>query len=154
MDFPDERIIFLVLFVVIGAVKWLLEKIRGTDQAHDVSESLEEMYEDFRDEIRERQTEVQQPAPPPLPQAAVPEPVHVPSTPPASALPEHFQVRHTELSAEEKIALERVQKHGRSGKRRHKVTGSVRDMLSSPASARQAVVLKEILGEPRSMQRI
>ncbi len=157
MEGIDERIIFLILFVVIGAIKWVIEKVKGPQEPHDVSETLEEMYEDFREEIRQRQTQVEQPAPapPPLPQAAaVPPPVHVPSTPPASANPENFKVKKTQLSAEEQAAIERFQNLGRKKRKRGKATGSVRDMLASPDSARKAVILKEILGEPRSMQRI
>ncbi len=42
----------------------------------------------------------------------------------------------------------------RKDRPRSTATGSVRDMLASPDSARKAVILKEILGEPRSMQQI
>ncbi|MFK7911934.1 MAG: hypothetical protein AB8F34_15235 [Akkermansiaceae bacterium] len=157
MDAIPEQAYLLILFVVIGAIKWVLEKLKGPQEPHDVSETLEDMYEDFREEIRQRQTEVQQPAaaPPPLPRAQQkPPPVHVPATPPASAKLENYKVKQANLSSEEKAALERFQNLGGSKRRRGSTTGSVRDMLSSPDSARKAVILKEILGEPRSMQRI
>lgn len=163
MDGIDERIIFLILFVVFGAIKWVIEKVKGPPEPHDVSETLEEMYEDFREEIRQRQTQVQPPpqpaGPPPLPQATPPQPpvrqpVHVPSAPPASAKLENYKVRKATMSAEEQEALERFQNLGRKKRSRGKATGSVHDMLARPDSARKAVILKEILGEPRSMQRI
>ena len=156
MEHIDERIIFLILFVVIGAIKWVLEKIRGPQEPHDVSDTLEDMYEDFREEIRQRQTQVQPQetaTPPPLPQASSP-PVYVPSTPPASAQPGSFKVKKSKLSAEEQAALKRFQNLGSPKRKNRAAIGSVQDLLSNPESARQAIILKEILGEPRSMQQI
>ena len=70
--------IILILFVVVSAVKWFIEKVKNSQgsQPHDVSESLEEIYEDFRDEIRQRQTEdLPNLTPPPLPpDEFIPEP--------------------------------------------------------------------------------
>jgi deoxyribodipyrimidine photolyase len=157
-DIP-EQVIFLILFVVVGAIKWLIEKIKGPQAPHEVSDTLEDMYDDFREEIRQRQTQSEQKAsvPPPLPRTdPVPPPIYVASTPPASAHPDHFSFKKNQLSAEEQAAIERFQNLDKQRKDRPRsaATGSVRDMLASPGSARKAVILKEILGEPRSMQQI
>lgn len=157
-DIP-EQVIFLILFVVVGAIKWLIEKIKGPQAPHEVSDTLEDMYDDFREEIRQRQTqsEPKASAPPPLPRTdAVAPPIYVASTPPASAHPDHFSFKKNQLSAEEQAAMERFQSLDklRKDRPRSTATGSVRDMLASPDSARKAVILKEILGEPRSMQQI
>ncbi|MCP5535058.1 MAG: hypothetical protein H7A51_02360 [Akkermansiaceae bacterium] len=159
MEEIDGRIIILILFVVVSAIKWLLEKVKGKgEQQHGISESLEDIYEEFREEIRQRQTTVQQPAPspPPLPQAPPPlvqHPQHAQQRPQPQqvSLPKKAQVR--QLTAEEKAAAARFQQLS-SGKRRRrsKPQTSVHALLSSPQSARQAIVLTEILGKPKSMQ--
>ena len=156
MEHLDGRIIILILFVVFSAIRWFFEKVKRGDQPHDVSESLEDIYENFREEIRQRQTTVQQEAPsqaqapPPLPQTppprqAVPKPVEV---------YQPQKVTQPKLSAEEKAALARLQKQ--STPQRKRVAGartSIRDLLASPHSTRQAIILHEILGEPKSMQK-
>ena len=159
MENLDPQVIFLILFVVIGAVKWVIEKIKGTPEPHDVSETLEEMYEDFREEIRQRQTEAQQPStPPPLPPQVLPTPPrqteYTPSITPSSARLENYRAQQAELSTEEKTALQRFQSTSNTKRKRNAATSSVRAMLSSPGSARKAVILREILGEPRSLQKI
>ena len=53
MEGIDGQVIFLILFVVIGAIKWILEKIKGPEEPHDISDTLEDLYEDFREEIRD-----------------------------------------------------------------------------------------------------
>lgn len=170
MEDFDGRIIILILFVVISGVKWLLEKIKNQGQEHDVNESLEEIYDDFRDEIRRRQTTVQPPAPapthnapaapvpPPLPGAQVPQP-----RPPAPAAlveeppaPQLFQTKKPELTEAQKAAAERFEQLGQKKRVRTHATGpiSARALLSNPQSARQAVILHEVFGKPKSMQEV
>ena len=157
MEDFDGRIIMLILFVVISAIKWFMEKIKTQGQEpHETSESLEEIYDDFREEIRQRQTEVQHPqdiftphhhefgqqSPPPLPPAVEyqPEPI-----------PEPRKVRKPKLSVQEKAALARLQQRS-SAKKTQRAHSSLRELLASPQSAQQAIVLHEILGQPKSMQ--
>ncbi|NNC88091.1 MAG: hypothetical protein HKN82_06480, partial [Akkermansiaceae bacterium] len=59
------------------------------------------------------------------------------------------------LTTAEQAALKRVQASGlqltrRTG--RPRATSRVRDLLSSPASTRDAIVLREILGPPKGME--
>ena len=70
----DGRVILLILFVVISAVKWLIEKIQANDQAAEQEEptdNLETLYDEYRDEIRQRQTKLEKrqaaQTPPPIP---------------------------------------------------------------------------------------
>ncbi len=156
MEDIDGRIIILILFVVISAIKWVIEKMKGKgDQPHEVSESLEDIYENFREEIQQRQTTVQQEqpvhSPPPLPQ----------SPPPVVQHAQHVQPQATQVSLpkkrtltpEEQAAAARFQQLS-SGKRkrRNSPKTSIRSLLSSPKAAQQAIVLSEILGKPKSMQ--
>ena len=83
----DGRVILLILFVVISAVKWLIEKIQTKDQAAEQEEppdNLETLYDEYRDEIRQRQTELQRrqaaQTPPPIP---VQTPAQAPARAPA-----------------------------------------------------------------------
>ncbi len=141
----DGQVIVLIIFVLISAVKWLMEKIRG-EQPLGTTEELEDIYEEFREEIRHRQTAThQQPTPPPIPQAP----------PPATRPAERFKKpRKPKLSAEEKAALARYQQRT-SGTRTHKPNSRtpIQNLLSTPNSARQAIILTEILGKPKSLHR-
>lgn len=166
----DGRIIMLILFVVISGAKWFIENVKNRgQQPHETSESLEEIYDDFREEIRKRQTEVKHPqerthqerhpqdiftphhhefgqqSPPPLPT----EPEYKPE--PA---PQPREIRKPQLSAQERAALANLQHRASTANRaqRNQSTPTLRQLLSSPKSARQAIVLREVLGKPRSMQ--
>ena len=100
----DGRVILLILFVVISAVKWLIEKIQTKDQAAEQEEppdNLETLYDEYRDEIRQRQTELQRrqaaQTPPPIP---VQTPAQAPARPrPLPAPPWRPQLLLPMLSA-------------------------------------------------------
>ncbi|MBT8044833.1 MAG: hypothetical protein KJO79_07775 [Verrucomicrobiae bacterium] len=160
MEHLDGQVILLIIFVVISALKWLYEKIKG-EQPHETPEELEDIYEDFREEIRQRQTEVQQPpappSPPPLPPSARPtQQVSAASTQQvaqAQSTPRFQRPKKRTLSAEEKAAAARFQQLS-SGSRQRKSSpkNSVRELLSNPLSTRQAIILTEILGKPKSLR--
>ena len=158
MENIDGQVIMLILFVVISGIKWFIDQAKKRNKPHETSESLEEIYDDFRDEIRRRQTEVQLPE-----QLFVSEPAHTPVPPPLPTateyrpdpLPTQRIVNKPKLSAQEKEALVRLQLQSAAQptrvvqRQRH---ASLRQMLGSPQTARQAILLHEILGKPRSMQ--
>lgn len=148
--------VILIVFVVISAIKWLMERIKNKgDQTHEVSESLEDIYEDFREEIRQRQTTVKQEepvhAPPPLPQSPPPIVQHAQHTQPIAtqvSLP-----KKRTLTPEEQAAAARFQQLSTVKRKRHSSPkNSIRGLLSSPQSTQQAIVLMEVLGKPKSMQ--
>ena len=155
----DGRIIILIVFLLISAANWFLEKIKGNQKTeHEVSESFEELYDDFRDEIRQRQTKSRErraeahtpavPSPPPLPQA----PFHSP--PPAVVEHPKASTRKpqiTQISAAQKAAASRFQSRF-APKPKSTPPNFVRKMLANPQSARQAIVLTEILGKPKSLK--
>lgn len=166
----DGRVILLILFVVISAVKWLVEKIKSSDQEAEEQkgpDNLKALYEEFRDEIRQRQTKLQRkqhaqppaPAPPqtqapPAPPAPLTQPVHRVSaaadriTQPAKP----YKPAKTIVTAEQRAAASRFAQRTAS-KRKPSAQTYVRALLSNPQSARQAIILAEILGKPKSMQR-
>ncbi len=181
----DGRVILLILFVVISAVKWLIEKIQAKDQAAEQEEppdNLETLYDDYRDEIRQRQTRLEKrqaaQTPPPIPaQAAAQAPARAPARPPASppmaaGAPSayaqrqstlisapvsrqqptpSFKPRKTTVSAEQKAAASRFEQLS-SGQSKPSPQSYVRALLSNPQSTRQAIILTEILGKPKSLQ--
>ena len=185
----DGRVILLILFVVISAVKWLIEKIQAKDQAAEQEEpadNLETLYDDYRDEIRQRQTRLEKrqaaQTPPPIPaqaaaQAAAQAPARAPARPPASppmaavapsayaqrqsnhvstpaskAQPApSFKPRKTTVSAEQQAAASRFEQLS-SGQSKPSPQSYVRALLSNPQSTRQAIILTEILGKPKSLQ--
>ena len=164
MEDFDGRIVMLILFVVISGAKWFFEQIKNKNQSpHETSESLEEIYDDFREEIRQRQTQIQQPenefvqqaqSPPPIPVTIPQQREYVPDP-----IPQPREVRKPQLSKQEKAALASLQQQsfpqpsrGSSRNRARDANASLRKLLASPQSARQAIVLREVLGKPRSME--
>jgi hypothetical protein len=165
-------VVFVIVMMVIGGIKWLLENLsgnqkRGQDQG---DASFADLYEDARQQILERQARqhAQQDATEPVAQQRIIEPViasppPVPAPPPlpgrrplvAQAQPTRSvsskPLQRPVLTAAEMAALKRVQKREiepRSRSRRSTRT-SARQMLSSPAATRDAIVLLEILGPPK-----
>lgn len=148
----NGQIVILILFVVISAIKWAIEKFKGEHGTPpETSETLEDIYDNFREDILQRQTTVQQPtySPPPIPQSPPP----VQPTQVALPQPRPKKVQPTSLSAEEQAAAVRFQQLS-SGQRKKRKSpqASIHSLLSTPQSARQAIILQEILGKPKSMQ--
>lgn len=176
---PDinGQVILLILFVVISAVKWLIEKIKTSDETWEGEEppgAAEDLYEQYRDEIRNRQTKLKQKrqaearaqaqtqVPPPLPSAPpprqapewTPEPTPRPAAqtaPPARQQTPSYQRRKTVVTAEQQAAASRFAQRSRST-RQPSAQQYVRKLLSNPQSTRQAIILAEILGKPKSLQ--
>ena len=154
MEEIDGRVIILILFVVISAFKWLVEKIKGPvtppPEEHEVSKSIENLYDDFREEIRQRQTKTHQrpekQTPPPLPPAPAPQEPAPPIRQSFTKKPEKVM-----LSAEQKAAAARFQQRSTS-KPKASAQSYVRTLLSNPQATRQAIILTEILGKPKSLQ--
>ncbi len=180
------NIIVVIAFLVIGAIRWVLENIFGKKkppepehweeydyeeradqhQPRPLPDSIEDAYEEARRAILERQNRSEpqpevvaeklsdyQNAPPPLPasQSAV-KAQKVRSVAPSD--PVSTQTRPRSLTKEEKQALAAFEAHseGQPPKQTSRVQSRVRELLASPAAARDAVVLAEILGPPKSTQ--
>lgn len=130
--------------------------------------SLEELYDEARREILDRQNrqipepEVlrrqlgsETPAPPPLPPVAE----SAKATPPVVKAPQREaeapyqlkKVRRPVLSPAEQQALANLEKMGHQPKPLSASNNRIRKLLSDPTSARDAVILSEILGKPKSL---
>ena len=171
----NGHVILLIIFVVISAVKWLIEKIKSNDETWEGEEppgAIENLYEQYRDEIRNRQTKLkkkqqaqaqaQAQTPPPLPSAPpprqapewIPAPTPQPAIQTAPPVPQQtpsYQRRKTVVTAEQQAAASRFAQRSRSP-RQPSAQQYVRKLLSSPQSTRQAIILAEILGKPKSLQ--
>jgi hypothetical protein len=137
---PEEAI-FVIVFLVIGAIRWIAENIakknsgpqhgewdeeEGYHPGGSTAHSLEDLYEKARQEIRQRQSgpatpeqvreklhEYQASAPPPLPPAQ-PTPPKIQKTPAPSIENNPYQLKKVDrpkLTAEQKRALANYEKH-------------------------------------------
>ena len=169
LDDLNPQVIIVLVAMLAGGVKWLLEKARetGEDQSADPSE-FEDLYEEARLEILDRQAKVtptseevagklgpaqvvrppvippQRSVPPPVPD----QPIHRPQPTPQQFQPQ--QVKRPTLTAAEQEALARFQAVGTAPPPTQRRSNSrVRQLLSSRSSVRDAVILSEILGAPK-----
>lgn len=171
----DPNALIILVIMIIGGLKWLVERLRGPQLGDDDEEwqqptAFEDLYEEARREILERQgrsgqapqvEEAPRPAifqplqeAPPRPAAAPQESVP-PPLPAQARAPQPFKKPSAprKLTAAERAAAERFQRSSQSSLRkrgrRGGIQGSVRDLLATPGSARKAIVLREILGPPK-----
>ena len=166
----DPNALIILVIMIIGGLKGMIERIKGPqenqfEEYEDQGTPFQDLYEEARREIQQRQgyEEHEQesrpvifeplsqpppaPVPPPLPTAA--KPVKRQPEPEPYQLK---QVKRQKLTAAEQAALERLQAEGmQSRRRRRRAAGgnTVRSLLSTPGSARSAIVLREILGPPK-----
>lgn len=165
----EPQVVIAILFLLFSGVKWLFDKNKKGDDGE--SSGLEDIYEQYREEIRKRQTTTQQPSPPQLtaqPQVAAKKPAGTPPPLPAteavettmatiSAYTEKMTKPRPQLTKAERDALKRVQdqKTVLASKSRKRSSASnmsrYSSMLSSPSSAKDAIVLSEILGPPKAL---
>ena len=173
----NPQAIILLVFMVIAGLKYVLENLKGKTGDEEQPQSFTELYEETREQIIERQhgeaapqpgagEEARQEAPqqlsildffgPPVTREKAPAPPSPPPLPAAKKAPASVAAaasKRETLSPAEKAALERIQQQEakeqlvglRQGRRRI----SVREMLATPSSTRDAIVLSEILGPPK-----
>ena len=169
-DKLDPQVVFIVVAMVIAGLKWLVDRVRKTSQHGDEEppgSGFEDLYEEARREIFERQDREspeeeelrnrlggrqEHATPPAIPSApARPSFVPTPSPPPIPGSPGTRPARPA-LSKAEQDALKRLQARKSKTKASSRQTHSqsrVRALLSTPSSARDAIILGEILGPPK-----
>ena len=169
MEF-DFRFIVLVLFVVISAIQWIMKRLNPPKEDlenlfqetfQEPSPSIENIYEKYREQIRKRQTTAHQTnsndAPPPMPMDEVkPEPEPIQKSIETEVSPYETKQSLPSLSDEELAAASRMQNTRQKTSTKRKTTqgdSSLQELLTSPASARQAIILTEVLGKPKSLQK-
>ena len=170
--FENPQAIILLVFMVIAALKFIGENLKGKKK-EDEDQPLADLYEDSREEILDRQRSA---SPPPPLQKQAPEqlsildflgppvgsrpeeeasspPPPLPGTAAAPPLPSTPKPKPS-LSPAEKAALKRAEKaRGEAARpRRSNRRRPIRELLATPAAARDAIVLREILGPPKGQQ--
>ncbi|MGJ8722929.1 MAG: hypothetical protein ACSHYB_00115 [Roseibacillus sp.] len=170
------NLIIVIVFLVIGAIRWFIENALGKkkppvqpqqweefdyeqEEQTSQSSSLEDLYEEARREILERQNT---PAPEPpvvLPQRNNPAPPPLPGKArinrPAPPKTEPKKVQRREVTVQQAQAAAAFEQHSNSEKRAASVAASgsrVRKLLASPSAARDAIILAEILGKPKGVR--
>lgn len=157
-----EQIIFVVVMLVIAAIKALGEKFgKKEQQTYEEYPEYEENtiqtdYDEYARQLRERQAEIiarqtaqaALDAPPPLP-FSTPAVIEKPYVAPI--------VKKPTLSAAEQQALENFQSGSFSKRKKFRISATTararaRKVLSSPYAARDAIVLSEILGPPKGQR--
>ncbi len=162
MDSLNPEIIFALIFVVGAAIKALIERRSGGRlDNEEESTSVRDLYDEYREEIlrrqhqhpetqlpeRSSQYQVESPTSSrsileELPAAEI---EAVPPPPPPSPTPRS-------LSVAEKDAAARFQKATtKSHHHRAHAPSRVKELLASPSSTRDAIILSEILGKPRGV---
>ncbi len=169
----DPNALIILVIMVIGGLRWALARMKNRREGDEGQSQtpFQDLYEEARHEIQQRQNrhypsqdeareklgEFGRPlifepvsAPPPVPSA--PPPIPTRSRAPAydsSAPPP--AVRRT-LSLAQQAALQRIQSEGLGARRRSRRSSrnvNVRRLLATPGAARNAIVLREILGPPK-----
>lgn len=181
MDNLPDNAIFILVFLAIGAVRWFIERAGNKNQPpppehweeYDYEEradqvtprgGLQDLYEEARLEILDRQNrQLPDPtdlggsplAPPPLPPIAPPKtvaPAAKPAKKEADAPYQLKKVRRPTLTAAEQQALVNLEQMGHQKAPLSESNNRIRKILSDPTSARDAIILSEILGKPKSAQ--
>jgi len=167
-EIPAQGILFLIV-MVFSFLKWLFGKLTAKKEEGD-SDVLESLYDQYREEIRERQAPTTAPqrvvavvppqrqsvqsAPPALPKASAPKP----STPYAvEEQKPRFNRDDVERArrAKQNNAYERpsVSSAKADRKRTSNITViPLHKKLRHKGSLRQALLVKEILSEPKAFQ--
>lgn len=164
----DPNAIIVLVIMVIGGLKWFFDSFKSSKRDPDEpsEDSYVDLYEETRQQIQERQArqypsrqEAQQRLEEYAPEPSIFEPVStlppILSAPPPIPRPARSArpkpTRPPALSSAEQAALKRVQTHGMGGhsQRKRATRSPVRRLLSSPTAARDAIVLREILGPPK-----
>ena len=180
MEDINFNLIIVIVFLVIGAIRWVIENALGKkpppepqeweeydyEQQEEASQSrggsLKDLYDEARREILERQNrpvpepevvlpQRNQPAPPPIPGKAR---INRPAPTPAPAI-ESKKVKRRPVTEQQARAAAAFEQHSKEDKRAATVAASdsrVRKLLASPSAARDAIILVEILGKPKGIR--
>ena len=176
MEDLNFNLIIVIVFLLMGVIRWVLEKVLvkikpppepqpweefdyEEQESSSQPTSLKDLYDEARREILDRQNrpapepevvlpQRNQPAPPPIPgKARINRPVPTPAP-----IVEKKKVQRRPVTAQQAKAAAAFEQHSKEDKRAASVAASgsrVRKLLASPTAARDAIVLAEILGKPK-----
>lgn len=170
LPIEPQTIIFLVIFL-ISALSSLFKKIKGGDkrsyeeQDYPQAPRHEDPMQEFKRMIEEARREAEapsspppapQPSPQPAPKAVIPPkrstttppPIENPTPPPVSSEPP-LEYKKTAAPKAKGFLQSKKRKKATSSKPQDL---SLTELLRSPNAARQAIILKEVLGKPKGLQ--
>ena len=146
-DLLDSQAIFILLAVIIAAIKAVFQQKKNGPSEESIEEETEfDPFQAYEQELarQRRNLQIEIPsssAPPPLSSFS-----QTPPLPPAPIRPK--------LSEAEQKALSNL--NLQTGRRTHRSRESTRERvyrhLSSPTAAREALLLAEVLGPPKALQ--
>jgi hypothetical protein len=146
-----EQVVILLLIVLISLINWLVKKSSELREARKREQGAAKSGGSLRSEppqLPEAEPEVEQRVPPPL--APTPPPPRRP--PPARPVISHVPVVPAH---EEYRFIEMPHRIGKPDRPRIEVargSSRIRELLGSAGGLRDAVVLSEILGPPKSLR--
>lgn len=147
----DPQVIIIFVAMLFAGLKALIEKIQAKKQPPVEEDPDEEyVYDEYEEILRLQREELG------LPVVSTPEPSSPPPLPvfeAAPAPPALPKVTKPALSSAEKAALENLNLQSRRTRRSLISTKTrLRQHLSSPTAAREALLLSEIFGKPKSLK--
>ena len=161
----DPQAIIIFIAVIFAAVKALIERGQKNKEPsptplfEDEEEEIDP-YESYESELQKQREEMG--IPPPLPvrsQAPPPLPVRsqapqLAPTPKVSIIPAAIKPARHKLSREEKAALENLRLSSLRARKESTIStkARVKEHLSSPTAAREALLLAEIFGPPKALK--
>lgn len=140
----EPRLIIFIVVALIGFLQNVLKKKPSQHETYDVPEPDYDPLGEFRDLIEEARQKAESPEPAPAPVVIVspPEPIHT--------APEITKTAETEPSPTLNVSSKPKPEQQSRQPRQQK--GSIQKLLTSPGAARQAIILTEVLGKPKSLQ--
>lgn len=159
----DPQVILFIIVAIFSVLKWLFDNLtkKGVDRDQRADE-LEDLYDQYREEIQQRQTQ----SPPPLPQQEESffQPAAAPPELPSDAYALEEPIAPIEPSAprysaedierarliKESVSLSSEPKAVKSKKANQQ--SSIKKMLRSKDSLKNAIILQEVLGTPKALK--
>lgn len=147
LDLLDPQAIFVLLAVIFAAIKAFFEHRKKGESEEIVGEETEfDPYQAYKAEIARQQRDLQIGVPSPT----VPPPLdNFTPTPPLPSVPIRPRLSQAE---EEALSNLNLLKTRRSRKAGNSTRSRLYRHLSSPTAAREALLLAEVLGPPKSLQ--
>ena len=151
----DPQAIIIFIAVIFAAVKALIERGQKNKEPsptplfEDEEEEIDP-YESYESELQKQREEMG--IPPPLPvRSQAPQ---LSPTPKVSIIPAAIKPARHKLSREEKAALENLRLSSLRARKESTIStkARVKEHLSSPTAAREALLLAEIFGPPKALK--
>lgn len=162
----SPQVVLAIIFVIFSGLKWIYDNILTKNKSdssdqylhqdtnHPPNSGLADLYEQYREKIQAAQATHSPTQNVIQVHHTPPAPVTAPTPPPA--LPKPPTPVAPRLTPAEKAALAHIKANENAFNKKPKRRGtgahaSLRRMLDSPAHARQAIIVQEVLGQPKAL---